>query len=243
MPEASVELRARADRLAAACGALRFGPPATHVYNPLVYAGAVHSEYLRRFARAPKRALFLGMNPGPWGMGQTGVPFGDAGFAREWMGLRGKVGAPENPHPQRPVHGLDCPRREVSGARLWGMFRERFARADDFFAENLVLNYCPLLFLDGRVGCRNVTPDKLRPAESAPLFALCDDYLRAAVSLLRPRFLIGVGLFAEGRLRRMFAEDGFVIGAIPHPSPANPAANRGFAEAAETRLREIGVWE
>ena len=243
MPEASVELRARADRLAAECNALHFGPPATHVYNPLVYAGEIHREYLRRFARAPKRALFLGMNPGPWGMGQTGVPFGDAHFAREWMRLRGEVGSPENPHPQRPVHGLACPRREVSGARLWGMFRERFGRAEDFFAENLVLNYCPLLFLDARVGCRNLTPDKLRAAESAPLFALCDDYLRAAVALLRPRFLIGVGLFAEGRLRKIFAEDEFVIAAIPHPSPANPAANRGFAESAEKRLREIGVWE
>ena len=250
MPEASLELRVRADRLAADCDALSFGPPATHVYNPLAYAAPVHREYLRRFARAPKRALFLGMNPGPWGMAQTGVPFGDAAFVRKWMRLRGEVGAPANPHPARPVHGLDCPRREASGARLWGMFRERFGSAENFFAENLALNYCPLLFLDARVGCRNLTPDKLRAEDAAPLFALCDDYLRAAVSLLRPRFLIGVGKFAEGRLLKLFSENAgtggrgeFVIGAMPHPSPANPAANRGFAGLAETQLREIGVWE
>ena len=242
MSEASVELCLRADRLAAGCDALRFGEPATHVYNPLVYAREIHREYLRRFARAPKRAVFLGMNPGPWGMAQTGVPFGDAHFAREWMGLRGKTQAPENAHPKRPVLGLECPRREVSGTRLWGMFRARFGEAENFFAENFALNYCPLLFLDGRGGCRNVTPDKLRAAETAPLFALCDDYLRAAVSLLRPEFLIGVGKFAEGRLRSLFSEDDFVIGAMPHPSPANPAANRDFAQLAEKRLREIGVW-
>ena len=243
MPEASAELRARADKLAIACNALRFGPPVTHVYNPLVYARDLHGEYLRRFARAPKRALFLGMNPGPWGMAQTGVPFGDATFAREWMGLRGKTEAPDCPHPLRPVRGLECPRGEVSGARLWGLFRQKFGAAENFFADNFVLNYCPLLFLDGREGCRNLTPDKLSPAESAPLFALCDDYLRAAAALLRPQFLIGVGRFAEGRIRGLFSEDEFIIGSIPHPSPANPAANRNFAAAAEKQLREIGAWE
>ena len=54
---------------------LRFGAPVTHVYNPLVYAEASFERYLERFAKRRPEALLLGMNPGPFGMAQTGVPF------------------------------------------------------------------------------------------------------------------------------------------------------------------------
>src|SRR3954467_6935914 len=92
---------------------LSFSEPVTHVYNPLAYAASLHEEYLRRFGGGPKQVLLLGMNPGPFGMAQTGVPFGDVSMVRDWMGLAAKVGKPTREHPKRLVTGLDCERSEV----------------------------------------------------------------------------------------------------------------------------------
>ncbi|XP_041320208.1 single-strand selective monofunctional uracil DNA glycosylase-like, partial [Pyrgilauda ruficollis] len=53
-------------------GALRAlpppGPPVAAVYAPLEYAWEPHRRFVRRFLRSPKAVLFLGMNPGPFGM-------------------------------------------------------------------------------------------------------------------------------------------------------------------------------
>jgi single-strand selective monofunctional uracil DNA glycosylase len=231
-----------ADELAARCEAQRF----PHlVYNPLRYAREAHCEYLRRFASPPKRVLFWGMNPGPWGMAQTGIPFGEVEAAREFIGIRASVGKPDKEHPRYPVRGFDCLRSEVSGRRLWALFRGRYKTAARFFADNFVLNYCPLLFIgdDGK-RAKNLTPDKLPRASAAPLFAACDDFLQTAVLILRPRYLVGVGKFAEGRLRAVFAnQNEYIIGAMTHPSPANPAANRGFAVKAAAQLSALGAWQ
>ena len=32
-----------------------------------------------------KRVVFLGMNPGPFGMAQVGVPFGEVAAVRDWL--------------------------------------------------------------------------------------------------------------------------------------------------------------
>src|SRR4026209_220177 len=111
----------------------------------------------------------LGMNPGPFGMVQTGVPFGDVAMARSWLGVVGPVARPRDEHPKRPVLGLECRRSEVSGARLWGWARDTFKSPDRFFERFFVVNYCPLLFMEA--GGRNLTPDKLPSAERAPLEA------------------------------------------------------------------------
>ena len=71
------ELQKISATLGAECGALRFGSKVDTVYNPLVYAREPHNRYLELAGRAPKKVIFLGMNPGPWGMAQTGVPFGE----------------------------------------------------------------------------------------------------------------------------------------------------------------------
>ena len=42
-------------------------------YDPIEYAAEIHCAYLQRFLDGPKPVLFIGMNPGPWGMCQTGV--------------------------------------------------------------------------------------------------------------------------------------------------------------------------
>src|SRR6185436_4123303 len=111
--------------------------------------------------------------PGPFGMSQTGVPFGEVAAVRDWMGLAGEVQKPAREHPRRPVEGLRCPKSEVSGRRLWGLFAEKFGKADDFFREHFVANYCPLVFMRGSGA--NLTPDKLPAREAAALYAACDE--------------------------------------------------------------------
>lgn len=221
---------------------LSFSDPVTHVYNPLVYAMESHRTYLRRFGDSTKRVLLMGMNPGPWGMAQTGVPFGEIPAVRDWMGITASVGKPEPEHPKRPIVGFDCEKSEVSGRRLWGLFSEKYPDADDFFSDHFVVNYCPLVWMEA--SGKNRTPDKLPASEMNPVREACDLYLAEYIRLLDPEYLIGVGAFAETGLQRVAEaiEKDFIFGRVLHPSPASPAANRDWAGTAEKQLREIGVW-
>ena len=232
-------LIAAAQRLSQAVDRLDFAPPVSHVYNPLDYAWAPHEAYLRRFGNGHKRIIFLGMNPGPFGMVQCGVPFGEIAAARDWMGIEAPVGKPAQENPKRPIEGFACLRSEVSGRRLWGLFEQRFGTAESFFAEHFVANYCPLAFFDQG---RNLTPDKLPATEADPLYAVCDEHLRDMVRALEPEWLIGIGAFAQERARIALAGMEIRLGKVLHPSPASPAANRGWAEAATRQMVELGIW-
>ena len=203
---------------------LRFEPPVACRYNPLVYAREPHEHYLARYGVEPREVLLLGMNPGPFGMVQTGVPFGDVAMVRDWLGVGGQVSRPTHEHPKRPVLGFACERSEISGSRLWGWARERYGSPEKFFARFFVANYCPLAFVEE--SGRNLTPDKLAAAEQQTLFALCDEALRLIVAHLRPRFVIGVGGFAERRARLALAGQACVVGTILHPSPASASMPR-----------------
>ena len=238
----SAKLIASTRRLNKALGDLRFAPPVAWVYRPLEYAWEPHRVYLERFAQGNKRVVFLGMNPGPFGMAQTGVPFGEVAAVRDWMGIHAPVDKPAAEHAKRPVEGFDCKRSEVSGRRLWGLFAERFGTADNFFRDHFVLNYCPLVWM-GESGA-NLTPDKLSAVDMQPVEQACLAHLGEVIEILRPSFLIGVGGFAEERLRRAAEISGSTatVGRILHPSPASPAANRGWAEAASRQLADLGVW-
>jgi single-strand selective monofunctional uracil DNA glycosylase len=218
---------------------LVFGPPVAYVYNPLSYAAELHEAYVKRFGGAREPVLLVGMNPGPFGMAQTGIPFGDAGMVRDFLGLHGTVGRPAREHPKRPVLGLGCPRGEVSGRRLWGWVRDVFKTPRRFFEHFFVVNYCPLAFLEE--SGRNRTPDKLPAAEKGPLFAACDEALRRIVALLRPTHVIGVGAFAVERARAALRDTRVPIGGILHPSPASPLANRDWASTIEGQLRVHGI--
>jgi single-strand selective monofunctional uracil DNA glycosylase len=220
---------------------LRFGPPVACVYNPLAYARAPHEAYLARYARPGVEAVLLGMNPGPYGMAQTGVPFGEVAAVTGWLGLgdAGPIGRPGREHPKRPVEGLACTRSEVSGRRLWGWARARFGTPTRFFRRFLVLNYCPLAFLVESGA--NLTPDKLARSEREQLFAACDQALAAAVAWLGPRAVVGVGAFAEGRARAALADRALIFGRIPHPSPASPQANRGWEAQVDEALAGLGL--
>jgi single-strand selective monofunctional uracil DNA glycosylase len=232
-----------AQRLRDAVNELSFAPPVSHVYNPLDYAWAAHEAYLRRYGQGRKRVLFLGMNPGPFGMAQVGVPFGEIAAVRDWLEIETPIGKPPREHPKRPVTGFACEISEKSGQRLWGLFADRFGKAHSFFENHFVANYCPLAFL--AAGGGNFTPDKLPVAQQEKLFAACDANLRAAVETLKPEWLIGVGNFAEERARLVFDGTPLRIGKILHPSPASPLANRapGWASRATTQLQQLGVWD
>jgi single-strand selective monofunctional uracil DNA glycosylase len=228
-----------ADELVRDLRRLKFAAPVAYVYNPLEYAHGLHEQYIRRYGRGQREVLLLGMNPGPWGMAQTGVPFGEVGMVRDWLRLDSPVGRPKREHPKRPVLGLACPRSEVSGRRLWGWARDVFGTADQFFAQFFVANYCPLYFLEG--GGRNLTPDKLPAKEREPLLAICDRAMRRTVEHLRPAIVVGVGSFAETRARAALDGSDVRIGRLLHPSPASPKANRDWAGQAERQLVALGI--
>lgn len=238
MPTLAEEMLSAARRLCEEVSRLRFGPPVTHVYNPLEYAWGPQRQYIERYGATRKRVVLLGMNPGPFGMGQTGVPFGEVARVREFLGIEGTVGRPAHEHPERPVLGFGCTRSEVSGARVWGLVEARWGTAASFFKEHYVANYCPLLFMEE--GGKNRTPDKLAASERAALQAACDRHLQRVVELLAPTWVIGVGGWAELRARAALG-DRVQIGRILHPSPASPAANSGWAEAAVAELRALGI--
>jgi single-strand selective monofunctional uracil DNA glycosylase len=251
MEESVRALIRAAERLVGCLAGVQFGEPVAYVYNPLEYAWSGYRSYLERFAGnrgrskqvGGKRVLLLGMNPGPWGMAQTGVPFGEVEAVRDWMGIEEAIGRPSAEHPRRPIMGFATTRSEVSGRRLWGLMRERYGAAEGFFQEHFVANYCPLLFLDP--AGKNITPDKLRSRDRQTLFHCCDGHLLATIRTLDPEWLIGIGRFTEQRLRAVNEEAGGrqrKVAGILHPSPASPAANRDWAGRTSELLVSLGVW-
>lgn len=227
-------------RLAEEVDALTFAPPVAYVYDPLTYARAPHEAYLERWGRPPKEVVLLGMNPGPFGMAQTGVPFGDPTAVRELLGITGPVGRPSQEHPKRPVEGFALKRQEVSGTRLWGWAAARDGGIEAFFQRFGVINYCPLLFLAD--SGRNLTPEVLPSTAMAPVETACDEFLAQVIEFLDPRWLVGVGAFAENVLRRVAADQPQrQVARILHPSPASPAANRDWAGTVTRQLADLGI--
>jgi single-strand selective monofunctional uracil DNA glycosylase len=227
------------DQLLENLAPLRFGPPVTYVYNPLRYARKSYDQYLRKYGRGHKQVVLLGMNPGPWGMVQTGVPFGDVVCVRKWLNIEAPVGKPEHEHPKRPVKGFDCEKREVSGRRLWGWAHRSFDTPENFFSRFFVANYCPLVFMES--GGKNRTPDKLKKTEKEPLLQYCDQALRRLVECLQPQFVIGIGKFARCCAERALDRVACTIAEVTHPSPANPKANRGWGKQMDRVLSDLEI--
>ncbi|MEO0513671.1 MAG: uracil-DNA glycosylase family protein [Planctomycetota bacterium] len=249
-----------ARELSAACDRFSFTEPVTHVYNPMAYAWPMHQQYLMRFGRSRKRVLMLGMNPGPWGMAQTGVPFGEVAAVRDWMGITHKLDQPpvvdpaasslavvrtggsSGGHPKRPILGLDSPRSEVSGRRVWELMQQRFGPPEAFFKDHFVTNYCPLVFMEA--SGKNRTPDKLPAEERTPLETACNLHLHTLVDILRPTYIVGVGKFAERKANAVLTGPRRpIITTILHPSPASPLANRGWATQVTAQLIAAKIWD
>ncbi len=228
---------AAARELSREVGQLPFSAPVAYTYNPLDYAWAGHEAYVRRFGVGRKDVLFLGMNPGPFGMAQTGVPFGEIAAVTLWMGIQAAIGQPPATHPKRPVQGFSCPRSEVSGRRLWGLFEEMYGTAEAFFAHAYVANYCPLIWMSESGA--NITPDKLPREQVAAVDAACQRHLVRLLDITRPKLLVGVGVYALKQLELAAAslpEQSFVLGTILHPSPASPVANKFWPQRPREQL-------
>ncbi len=239
----AMNLKQITDDLVVDLDGMTFGLPVTHVYNPLIYARASWDMYCEKYGGDKREILWVGMNPGPFGMAQCGVPFGEIEHVRDWLGVEAPVGKPEREHPKRPVEGFACPRSEVSGRRLWGWAKDTYGTPEAFCERFFVWNYCPLAFMED--SGRNRIPEKLPKGERDPLFEACDKALRSAIEYFEPRFAIGVGKFAEKRAKRAVKALGLAgevkVGSIPHPSPASPLANKGWAKLVAPSLADIGV--
>ncbi len=233
-------------QLCNAVDTLHFTWPVEVVYNPLRYAWHGFTQYNDMYSHGQKRVVFLGMNPGPWGMAQTGIPFGEVNAVKNFLNINSiNINSPDNEHLKYPVRGLECAKSEVSGKRLWGLFRQRYGSAHEFFREHFVLNYCPLLFIakNDKGSLRNYTPDRIRQDESIFLFELCDMCLMKVIEILEPQYVVGIGNFAYRQAKKALVGMNVNIYKILHPSPASPAANKGWAEKAAEQLKEAGVWQ
>jgi single-strand selective monofunctional uracil DNA glycosylase len=231
---------AAARQLAQDVDTLQFAAPVTHVYNPLDYAWRAHKLYLEMMNPQGAEVIFLGMNPGPWGMAQTGVPFGHVPTIKNWLKIDARIDQPATMHPKRPIEGLNCVRAEVSGERLWGLFRERFGTPQKFFKRHFITNYCPLVFMEE--SGRNRTPDKLTASERTLIQEFCDRHLERILDAVQPRFAVGVGAYAEQCFRRVIGGRPIEVVRILHPSPASPAANKDWVGKVTEQLNVAGVW-
>ncbi len=215
-----------------------------YVYNPIDYAVETHCDYLTKYQSGPRGILFLGMNPGPWGMLQTGVPFGQVAVVRDWLHVDGAVKTPAKQHPKRPVQGLECERREVSGERFWTLVKEEFGLTE-FLSRCAVYNHCPLGFL-GASG-KNITPPDMKKAVKEAALAACDQALIQVLNLLQVHTVVGIGRFAVQRAEKVLRDVGLAdkvqVHFLNHPSPASASANKGggWNKMAAAQLREMGL--
>ena len=196
------------------------------VYNPLNYAWDVHEEFIRRTGGNGAKCILLGMNPGPHGMGQMGIPFAATSVVRDLIGITGiSVAKPEVIHPRRPVNGLEHTKEEVSGTRLWGLLQHRYGTIDKISKEIYVVNHCPLMILNGVRGT-NVTPNNISGKSVEELMDICDQHLREVVNALDATKVVGIGKYAEKRAVSALCGLGVSVETCWHPSPASPLANR-----------------
>jgi len=212
------------------------------IYNPLDYAWNSHEYFLKNYIKPSADVMFLGMNPGPFGMVQNGIPFGESDHVRHYLNIAIPVGKPEIEHTHRPVLGLENRRNEVSGKRFWSLMESHYPSPDDFALRMAVFNYCPLAFLDSGSRARNITPDKLKKEERTALFDICDKYIFEIIEELKPQYLIGVGQFAKKKFEKLVEGKDIFVGSILHPSPGSPQANNGWAEKTTEKLIEYGIW-
>jgi single-strand selective monofunctional uracil DNA glycosylase len=211
-----------------------------YVYNPLMYAWKAHRAYLERYLHRGVKILFLGMNPGPFGMAQTGVPFGEVRAVSQWMQINEEISQPARVHPKRPITGFATQRSEVSGKRLWSLMENRFGSAQNFFSQHAVVNYCPLVFVDGGPTGRNIIPEKLPREERQALEQVCDEHLVQVLEYLEVQHLVGIGNYAAAKLRQVAPKEEVLT--LLHPSPSNPRANAGWEEIATKQMREAHLW-
>ena len=209
------------------------------VYNPLAYAWEPHRAYLELASGGGAKTLLLGMNPGPHGMGQMGIPFAATSVVRELLTITNlEVGQPRKPHPKRPISGLDWPKEEVSGTRLWGLLANEYGSAESIFKSVFLLNHCPLMLFSGE-RATNITPDKITGPTTKALLERCDEHLREVVDIMQIERVIGVGRYSEKRALNALSGIDISVTTCWHPSPASPLANRNKGEDWKKNVRNV----
>ncbi|MCH2646055.1 MAG: hypothetical protein MKZ53_03700 [Candidatus Thalassarchaeum sp.] len=209
------------------------------VYNPLAYAWEPHRAYLELASGGGAKTLLLGMNPGPHGMGQMGIPFAATSVVRELLKITNlEVGQPRKPHPKRPISGLDWPKEEVSGTRLWGLLANEYGSAESIFKSVFLLNHCPLMLFSGE-RATNITPDKITGPTTKALLERCDEHLREVVDIMQIERVIGVGRYSEKRALNALSGIDISVTTCWHPSPASPLANRNKGEDWKKNVRNV----
>ena len=209
------------------------------VYNPLAYAWEPHRAYLELASGGGAKTLLLGMNPGPHGMGQMGIPFAATSVVRKLLKITNlEVGQPRKPHPKRPISGLDWPKEEVSGTRLWGLLANEYGSAESIFKSVFLLNHCPLMLFSGE-RATNITPDKITGPTTKALLERCDEHLREVVDIMQIERVIGVGRYSEKRALNALSGIDISVTTCWHPSPASPLANRNKGEDWKKNVRNV----
>ncbi len=215
-----------------------------YVYHPLQYAWNFHKKYIELYVKENTDTLFLGMNPGPFGMAQTGIPFGEVNVVRDYLGIDEKLENLPTCHPKRPIEGLKCSRSEVSGRRLWTLIQNRFPVSSLFPDSVAIMNYCPVVFVDKGPTGKNIIPEKIEKNAREKLEQICDNYLDQMISIINPRNVIGIGQYAKKKLESSISrlESDIYVTSILHPSPANPQANRGWEPIVKKTLVDEHIW-
>ena len=197
------------------------------VYNPLNYAWKPHKHYLEKYGTLGAKTIIMGMNPGH-GMGNTGIPFGCPEKVKSYLEITDlEVKEPSKIHPKREIKGLQCEKAEISGKRIWSLIEEIHGLPTEAFKHIFVLNHFPLWMFNA--AGQNITPDKLKSSSTKEIFDVCNQYLVDILQVLGCKSIIGVGKYAQkmAHLAIVNANLGHVIvDEIPHPSPANPLANK-----------------
>jgi len=182
------------------------------VINPLEYLWLQYGYYTSCYHNQYPRAMIIGMNPGPKGMSQTGIPFGSPNIIPSILPnkslfneIRDNEGSPVS-SPHRRITGPSNTTVEVSGNRLWSALIKRYGDFKSITSEIFVDNICPLLFLCGKNGSKNLTPDKLTPSPAKIiLIRLCTERLQKIYQCLgEPSNIVALGRWSHKFLEKMF---------------------------------------
>ena len=239
--------------------ALRLGRETSwRVWNPGRYGERWHRRFRETYPPGPNPVLLLGLNPGPYGMGQTGIPFTD--IRRLESDLPELAARLRTDGESIGLPGLappDLRRRldrtfESSSIRVYRFLRLAGGSAGAGWRRVVAANPCPMLFMEGTV---NRTPADLRRAlrkrggrleRVTARLEECDqlrrECAREAVRVLEPRGVILLGR----NIQEALAGDPS-LGAVPggvlaweHPARAVPDAWAGGLVRA---VRRRGWWK
>eukprot|EP01023_Acetabularia_acetabulum_P031317 TRINITY_DN29446_c0_g1_i1.p1 TRINITY_DN29446_c0_g1~~TRINITY_DN29446_c0_g1_i1.p1 ORF type:complete len:252 (+),score=22.23 TRINITY_DN29446_c0_g1_i1:130-885(+) len=213
------------------------------IYNPLEYAWEPYENYLRKYCGDYKKTIFVGMNPGYFGMVQTGIPFGDLNMVCNFLHLQ-KFQVPVKQHNIRKIVGYEIKRSEVSGQRFWGLIQTKFGHPDKFFNEdsNFVVNLCPLAFLS-ETG-KNVTPEEISIQEKDKIIVVCMAYFKQIVKFLQIQNIVCIGNFVCKEVKKSLTQDGYYnIVYMQHPSPRVQPQELQWRDVVTKQLEDAGVWQ